>query len=227
MEEEYMTIHGRFAIPFVLLGLTATGGSSIHATPAAPQSQAVSHAMSGAHSSPATALRQDMRKLWSDHVIWTRQYIVAAIGNSPDQQAAATRLLKNQEDIGAAVAVYYGNPAGDRLTALLKEHITIAVDLVNAAKAHDDARYKSFAQKWQQNGDDIAAFLSGANPNWPKAALVEMMRTHLSTTTNEVVARLNGRWDEDVAAFDEAYAHILRMSDALAEGIIRQFPAKF
>ena len=63
------------------------------------------------------ALRQGMRKLWSDHAIWTRDYIVAAVGDQPDQQAAAARLMKNQEDIGAAVAVYYGQPAGAKLTS--------------------------------------------------------------------------------------------------------------
>ena len=66
------------------------------------------------HSHPSTALsaaatlHQNMRALWSDHVIWTRDYIVAAVADQPDQQAAAARLMKNQEDIGAAIAVYYG-----------------------------------------------------------------------------------------------------------------------
>ena len=54
----------------------------------------------------------------------------------------------------------------------------IAVDLIKAAKAHDDAKYKDADARWQQNGDEIAAFLSGANPNWPKATLVAMMKTH-------------------------------------------------
>jgi hypothetical protein len=168
-----------------------------------------------------------MRKLWTDHVIWTRDYIVAAVGDSPDQQSAAGRLLKNQEDIGAAVAGYYGKATGDRLTALLKQHIMIAVDLIKAAKAHDDAKYKDTDARWQQNGDEIATFLSGANPNWPKATLAAMMKSHLDTTTAEVVARLHGKWDDDVAAFDAVYAHILKMADALSDGIIKQFPEKF
>ena len=66
--------------------------------------------MSGA-TPAALALRQDMRKLWTDHVVWTRDYIVAAVGDQPDAQAAAGRLMKNQEDIGGAVASYYGKPA--------------------------------------------------------------------------------------------------------------------
>jgi len=53
-------------------------------------------------------VRLALRKLWSDHVIWTRQYIVAAVAGTPDADAAAGRLLKNQEDIGAAIATYYG-----------------------------------------------------------------------------------------------------------------------
>ena len=53
------------------------------------------------------------------------------------------------------------------------------------------------------------------------------MKMHLSTTTNEVVARLNKNWTADVSAYDAVYEHILKMSDALAAGIVKQFPAKF
>lgn len=151
----------------------------------------------------------------------------AAVADQPDQQAAANRLMKNQEDIGNAVAMYYGKPAGDKLTALLKEHISIAVDLIKFAKAGDKAAQQQADTKWHRNGEDIADFLSQANPHWPRAALVEMMNTHLSTTTAEVVARLTKKWDDDVRAFDAVYDHILKMSDALADGIVKQFPAKF
>jgi hypothetical protein len=177
--------------------------------------------------SPSAELRREMRKLWSDHVIWTRDYIVAAIGAKPDQQAAANRLMKNQEDIGAAVAAYYGQAAGKTLTSLLKEHISIAVDLIKAAKAGDKAAQEKADTAWHRNAEDIADLLSKANPHWPRTTLVEMMNTHLSTTTNEVVARLTQNWDEDVRAFDAVYEHILKMADALSEGIIEQFPKKF
>ena len=178
-------------------------------------------------SAAAAALKQDMRKLWTDHVVWTRDYIVAAVGDQPDAQAAATRLMKNQDDIGGAVAKYYGDSAGRQLTSLLKQHISIAVDLIKAAKAGDKAAQQQADTKWQNNGEEIADFLSKANPNWPRATLADMMKKHLSTTTDEVVARLSKKWDDDARAFDAVYDHILHMSDALADGIVKQFPEKF
>ena len=172
-------------------------------------------------------LHTAMRKLWTDHVVWTRDYIIAAVGDQPDAQAAAGRLLKNQEDIGNAVAKYYGEAAARQLTALLKDHISVAVELIKAAKAGDKTAQSQADAKWHANAEQIADFLSKANPNWPRATLVEMMNTHLATTTDEVVARLTKNWDADVKAYDKVYDHILSMSDALSDGIVKQFPEKF
>jgi hypothetical protein len=189
-------------------------------------------AESSTGSAPSTkiatsALRQDMRKLWSDHVIWTRAYVVASIGDQPDNKSASVRLLKNQEDIGAAIVPFYGKDAGDKLTVLLKEHITIAVALVNAAKSGDKPGYADADKKWQANAEEISDFLSKANSNWSKEALFEMMKMHLSTTTRMVTLRLEKKWDDDVKAFDEVYACILQMADMLSDGIIKQFPDRF
>ena len=179
------------------------------------------------HVDKATQLHQDMRKLWTDHTVWTRDYIVTAVDDRPDAPAAANRLMNNQEDIGNAIAAYYGQAAGQELTALLKQHIAIAVDVIKAAKAGDQAAQKQANDKWQQNAVDIATFLSKANPNWPNSVLVNMMKMHLATTTDEVVARLKHDWEADVRAYDAVYNHILMMADALSDGIVKQFPEKF
>src|SRR5215207_8128177 len=131
------------------------------ALPPVSLAQAPSRASAGAsaQSASAVSLKQDMRKLWTDHVVWTRDYIIAAVGDQPDQQAAANRLMKNQDDIGAAIATYYGAPAGEQLTKLLKEHISIAVDLVKAAKASDKVAQDKADKKWHANAEEIAEFL--------------------------------------------------------------------
>lgn len=173
------------------------------------------------------ALRQAMRKLWTEHAVWTRQYIVAAVAGTPDAGQAAARLLKNQEDIGGAMAPYYGRRAGVKLTELLQGHILIAVDLVAAARAGDDGKLKDADRRWHDNANDIAVFLNGANPSWPKQALVEMLNQHLALTTQEAVARLGQDWEADVAAFDQILEQAMMMADTLADGLVHQFPDRF
>jgi hypothetical protein len=176
----------------------------------------------------ALSLVLAMRRLWSDHVIWTRDYIMAALAESPEAESAANRLLKNQEDIGNAVVPLYGEGAAKALTDLLKQHILIAVDLVDAAKSGDDARFQENDRKWTENAEQIAALLSSANPeNWPQDAVMDLLMQHLNLTKNEVVARLQGNWDADIAAFDDIYTEILTVSDVLSDGLVKQFPDKF
>jgi len=171
-------------------------------------------------------LKNNMRRLWTDHVAWTRGYIVAAVANDPSASAQASRLMRNQEDIGNAVATYYGSAAGAKLTDLLKQHINIAVDLVTAAKAGDNAKVSDADRRWHDNARDIAAFLAGANPNWSRDALVNMLNEHLSLTTEEALARIQKRWTDDTVAFDRILTQALMMADALTDGIVKQFPSK-
>ncbi|HEV8600483.1 MAG TPA: hypothetical protein VGQ69_14080 [Gemmatimonadales bacterium] len=178
------------------------------------------------HSKPAE-LRSAMRKLWEDHITWTRLYIVSAAANLPEKDATTQRLLQNQSDIGNAIKPYYGDAAGGKLTALLKDHITIATELIAAAQQGDNTKKEDAAKRWNQNADEIAAFLSGANPkHWPLADMKGMMHQHLDLTTAEVVAHLQKDWSGSVAAYDKVHEQILRMADQLAAGIQAQFPAK-
>ncbi|HET7091495.1 MAG TPA: hypothetical protein VFL17_22915 [Anaerolineae bacterium] len=174
------------------------------------------------------AFHDAMRKLWEDHITWTRMFIVSALADLPDVSHAAERLLQNQADIGDAVKPFYGEAAGEQLTALLRDHILIAADLVAAAKAGDAAGVEEASARWYANADEIAAFLNSANPdNWPLDEMKAMMREHLDLTLEEAVARLTGDWAADVAAYDEIHEQILGMADMLSSGIIRQFPKQF
>jgi hypothetical protein len=180
-----------------------------------------------AKSASAIETKMAMRKLWEDHITYTRNYIISALAGLPDQDAVANRLMTNQADIGNAIKPYYGAAAGDKLTMLLKDHITIATEVVSAAKGGDKAKLSAAQTKWSSNGKDIAAFLSGANPNWKKADLEMMLQKHLDLTTGEVVGRLNKNWAADIKSYDDGHAHMLMFADALTNGIARQFPDKF
>lgn len=181
-----------------------------------------------ANSNSAVALRMTMRKLWEDHITYTSFYITSALAGSDDAGKLAERLLKNQEDLGNAIKPVYGEAAGNQLTALLKEHILVAVDLVKAAKEGNKEATEAADKKWYKNGEDIAEFLSSANPkNWPKKELTEMMFAHLAVTKDAVVAKLNKDHAAAIVAYDKGHDHILMMADALSIGIVKQFPEKF
>ncbi len=174
------------------------------------------------------AFHDAMRKLWEDHIAWTRLYIVSAVAGLPDTDATAQRLLQNQADIGSAIKPFFGEAAGDQLTALLRPHILIAAELVSSAKAGDNTAVGSASTRWYANADEIADFLAGANPgNWHREALRTEMRHHLDLTLHEAQARLAGDWAADIAAYDAIHEHILGMADLLSNGIVRQFPKQF
>jgi len=175
----------------------------------------------------ASEFKLDMRKLWEDHVMWTRNVILNIIDDLGGTDKAVERLLKNQDDIGNAVKQFYGDEAGKKLTELLYAHITIAADLLKAAKSNDENAFKEINKKWYDNADEIAGFLSSANPNWTKDEMTMMMHDHLALTTDEAVARLKKDYAADVSAYDKVHNEIISMSDMLAEGIIKQFPEKF
>jgi hypothetical protein len=177
------------------------------------------------------AFHDAMRKLWEDHITWTRQFIVSAATLPealPDLGPTTDRLLANQDDIGDALRPFYGDAAGDQVTALLRDHILTAADLVAAAKAGDAAGVERASTAWYANAHDIAVALNGLNPkHWDLADLDAMMKDHLDRTLEEAVARLEGRYADDIEAYEAIHADILAMADMLSDGIVAQFPAKF
>lgn len=205
----------------VALALALTG-VAVALAPSAPHHDTVSAA---SKTSRAT-FHDAMRQLWEDHIVWTRMAIIGIVDDRPDQSFAVDRLLRNQDDIGNAIKPFYGAAAGDALTALLREHIVGAADLLVAAKT--GVGFEAAHEAWYANGAEIGAFLAEANPrNWDRAEMQAMMTDHLDLTLAEAVARLQGDYTADVAAYDEIQVQILHMADMLSDGILAQFPGAF
>jgi len=186
-------------------------------------------------SASALAFHDAMRKVWEDHITYTRNVIISFELDEPDPAAVlpdlstvVDRLLQNQVDIGDAIKPYYGDAAGNQLTTLLEEHISGAADVLSALKTNDQSKLQAAVAAWYANAHAIAVFLSQANPKqWPLAEMDQMMKDHLDATTAEAVARHQGDWSGDVAAYDRVHAQILEMADMLSDGIIAQFPSRF
>jgi hypothetical protein len=218
-----LTLAGVIAVASMLVVLAISGTHEGHAAD-------VHHNTKSANvrSAKQLAFHDGMRKLWEDHITWTRLAIVSFAADLPDFDATAARLLKNQDDIGNAIKPYYGRAAGAALTKLLKEHILGAVALMRAAKSGDKDSIAGASADWYANGNQIADLLHSANPRqWPRATMRSMMKSHLDETLSEAQNRLEGHYAADVRDYDAVHRHILKMADMLSAGIIHQFAQRF
>ncbi|OAB40849.1 glycosyltransferase [Paenibacillus glacialis] len=172
-------------------------------------------------------LKEDLRRLWIDHVVWTRSYIVSAIEGLGDQQKVLERLLRNQQDIGDAIKPYYGEEAGNKLAEILRGHILLAGKVLDAAKSGNQANLEKYNKEWHRNADDIAKFLSSVNPHWSEKEIKDMMYEHLQLIIDDVTARLKKDWDAETIAFDKGVDHMVEFADILTNGIVKQFPDRF
>ncbi|WP_090982806.1 glycosyltransferase [Paenibacillus sp. CF384] len=204
----------------VLLGL---GVTPVHAS----ASRQDHHAHQLRYTQSMVNLNKELRKLWGDHIYWTRAYIVSATEGLADRDKVLERLLRNQQDLGNAVKPYYGENAGNKLAELLREHILLAGQVLEAVKSGNQADLEKHTKAWYRNADDIAKFLSGANPNWTYKEIKDIMDRHLQFITVAVAARMKKDWNGDILAFDEGLAHMLMFADILTQGIVAQFPDKF
>jgi hypothetical protein len=219
-----VALAGLVAVVSMIVVLAISGARETHAD--------TNHQHTGAAASGQTskqlALHDGMRSLWEQHVAWTRLAIVSFAGDLPDLPDTEARLLRNQVDIGNAIKPYYGVVAGNKLTTLLKQHITGAVDLLAAAKAGDETKIATAKTAWYANGREISDFLSAANrKNWPRAEVRAMMKKHLDQTLREGVDQLTGNYPASVRQYDAIERHIVEMADTLSTGIVKQFPARF
>lgn len=175
----------------------------------------------------AITFKTEMRKLWIEHTVFTRNVIFCLVDDLPGNVQAVKRQLQNQIDLGNAIKPYYGDAAGDKFTELLYAHINTTTDIIRAAKSNDTAVINDMNKKWFANADEMVKFLHKLNPDWAVGDLKTMINNQMKLTADEATQRLKKNYDADVVAFDKVQQGVLKMSDTLAEGIIRQMPKKF
>ena len=190
-----------------------------------------------------------MRQLWSDQVVFTRQYVIAAVAGRPvsevltkllgrvvapiatapgvreliphfsDGDAAAVGLLTTMEATGDALAASFGEASANELVKLLRRHVLIAVKLLSAARAGHIERFKKEDERWISSASEIAAFLSSLTPAWPRAVLEQHLQLLVQLTKNEAVARVAGNHVVDLRTHDAIHAEAMVIADLMDEGL--------
>ena len=168
-----------------------------------------------------------MRLLWEQHVYWTRMAILSLAFGLPDTEFVINRLLRNAEDLEAALRPLYGEDIAATFAELLTSHLTIAAELVQAAKAGDSAAAADAEQRWYANADQIAAFLGNINRYWSAEEWQEMLYDHLAMTKTEAVDILTEQYEDSINMFENIEQQALAMADLTTAGIVKQFPQYF
>ncbi len=172
-------------------------------------------------------LNNHMRMLWEQHVYWTRFVILSMAFNLPDTEMVTNRLLRNPKDFEAALRPFYGDAVAAKFAELFTSHLTIAAELVKAAKISNNAAAADAEKRWYANADQIAAFLGSINPYWSAQEWQKMLYDHLAMTKNEAVDILTGNYSNSIATFEKIEKQALAMADMMTLGILRQFPQYF
>ena len=180
-----------------------------------------------ASKSTRLAYHDEWRKLWEDHITWTRVVIMGILDELPGTNTYIERLLQNYEDMEDALAPYYGDDA-EVLGDLIKDHLVIAAELLTAANNGDAAGVEAARVRWYANAHDIAVQMSEMNPQfWPLQETEDMWVEHLDATLLEATTHLSGDFAGEVAAYDQIHDLALEMADFMSDGVMQQFPSQF
>lgn len=171
---------------------------------------------------PVTPSKESvMRKLWSDHIVWTRQYMISEMSSSADKEAIFNRLRQNSIDIAKAMKEQYPAIDDKALTGLLDSTVMTMTTLIFQTNTGSEGigAYET-KEALMKHLDRLAIFLNAAHPGWSLPELKIMLQGYLNETHNEILARKNKIWEADIAAYDRLNNHVMKLADAFATGTI-------
>lgn len=164
------------------------------------------------------------RMLWEQHITWTRLAVIALIHDLQERDLVLQRLLRNPQDFADAFRTFYGDEVAQNIETLLTAHLTIAAELVQAAKAGDTEAAADAERRWYANANQIAEYLGSINPNWSTEDWNAMLNEHLELLQTNIMDMLEQNYEASINAYDDIEAQALEMADMMAEGIAKQFP---
>jgi hypothetical protein len=191
-------------------------------------SQAYGLTQAAPNPAKVSGLDMTLRHLFVDHVFWVRSMVISTkSGNAEEAQVAYRMALDNAKAFGDAVASFYGQKAGGEFATLFAAHVNAVKDYCLADLKHDEAAKNAAAARMSQNGAQLAALLSSANPYLPKNAVLSLLGAHVAQHIAECNAVAAGNFTQEASTWDAMLNNIYTISDALAGGIAKQFPNKF
>ena len=168
------------------------------------------------------------RDLWGNHIFWIRNVVVATLAkNTAEAKVAEGEVVANAHGIADAIKPFYGDKAGDALFNLLAGHYGAIKAYLTATAAGDKKGQQKATDDLLANADKLATFLSGANPNLPKDAVLGLLQAHGGHHISQIQQLKAKQYADEAKTWAEMQTHIYVIADALTGAIAKQFPDKF
>lgn len=176
----------------------------------------------------AVEMREALRDLWQGHIFWVRNVVLTAkSGDVEAAKVAEESVVKNARAIADAVIPFYGKDAADKLFGLLAGHYGAVKEYMTVVYSGNTAGKDAAVDKIKKNAVEIAAFLSSANPNWPKETLVSLLYAHGGHHIAQIDAFNDKNYSSEAQTWVAMKNHMNMVADALGKGLAKQFPQKF
>jgi hypothetical protein len=183
------------------------------------------------------AFHDRMRELWSDHIVYTRGFIVSATAGNADTAEVLQRLLRNQDELGEAIKPYYGEEAGTQLASLLRNHIQLAGKTLLAAKGTSTAMTMNQSPSSQfsstRPADTVSARTDTTHMTKQPSNQYGTVRTDSASAQTNVSAQgqtpgqLNQPTTVDSTALNQSVAALKANADSIADFLAKANPRGF
>ena len=77
------------------------------------------------------------------------------------------------------------------------------------------------------NADEVAVFLSGANPNLPRNTVRGLFLARVGHHLQQIQQLYERQYQQEAQTWEAMKGHMYVIADALAVALAKQFPAKF
>ena len=172
-------------------------------------------------------LHTNMRKLCENHSNGMRNILFCLIDDLPGKAEAMQNLLENRLEIGNSIKPYYGDLIGNIFSEYLRLHIMLSIEAIKAIKKQDHEIIEAIDKRWKDNADELAIFMSKANPKWNLEDLKIMLGQYVELSQEQILHRFARNYEGDVIAYEKLHSALLHISDFVSSGIALQFPKRF
>lgn len=169
-----------------------------------------------------------LRDLWIGHIFWIRAVSIATIEKREAAAAAAElKAVANARSIAGTIEPFYGTAAKDTFSKLLTGHYGAVTAYLMATIADDAAGQRTATRSLTSIAEEIASFLSQANPHFPKDAVNNLLLAHGDHHIRQIRQLKDRNYEAEAHTWEEMKDHIYQIADTTADALAKQFADEF